>query len=107
MRHCQATGNLSCLLLGPRCTYRLLFVCDRHHVISCSVYKHTVQLLLITQTGAAPCRLAQAALDKEDVSETFLKGLPSKTDRYDVIYPVRRGMQHAQSSCNARLTPST
>lgn len=33
-------------------------------------------------------RLAQGVLDQEDVSETFLKALPSATDRYDVLYPV-------------------
>jgi hypothetical protein len=34
------------------------------------------------------CRFAQGIIDREDVSETFLKSLPSATDRYDVLYPV-------------------
>jgi len=46
-------------------------------------------LLCIDTARCAGCRLAQAALDQEDVSETFLKALPSQTERYDVVYPVR------------------
>lgn len=46
-------------------------------------------LSCIDTATCAGCRLAQAALDQEDVAETFLKALPSQTERYDVIYPVR------------------
>lgn len=56
-------------------------------------------------------RFAQGVLDQEDVSETFLKGLPSATDRYDVIYPVLNGPATvprviAQSHCNPSVLSS-
>jgi hypothetical protein len=40
------------------------------------------------------CRFAQGIVDREDVSETFLKSLPSATDRYDVVYPVSSWRSH-------------
>jgi hypothetical protein len=36
------------------------------------------------------CRLALKALEQEDVADTFLKKLPSETDHYQFIFPVRR-----------------
>lgn len=43
------------------------------------------------------CRLAQGIVDREDVSETFLKSLSSATDRYDVVYPVSSWRSHERA----------
>lgn len=50
-------------------------------------------------------RLAQGVIDREDVSETFLKGLPSATDRYDVIYPVTTLRRPHKSDCSLQGCP--